>query len=108
MLKWRARVGKRIGFHGLENNLSRFIVAVLCVCRRNAEKRKFQRDGAAANAEIKSAPAQLIQHADLFESTRDDKRFNSITNGPSRSVLVRCATADKNKLGEAARPCGVP
>src|SRR6267378_1554327 len=65
-----ARVGKRIGFHGLENNLSRFIVAVLCVCGRNAEKRKFKWDGAAANAKIKSAPAQLIQHADLFESAQ--------------------------------------
>ena len=63
-------VRKPIGFHGLENDLSRLAVAVLCLCRRNAEKRKFKWDGAAANTQIESAAAQLIQHADLFESAQ--------------------------------------
>jgi len=65
-----AGVRKRIGFHGLENNLSRLAVAVLRLCRRNAEKRKFKWDGAAANTKIESAPAQLIQHAYFFEGAQ--------------------------------------
>jgi hypothetical protein len=35
--------------------------------RPKPEKRKFKWDGAAADTKIESAPAQLIQHADLFE-----------------------------------------
>ena len=65
-----AAVRKGVGFHGLENNLSRLAVAVLCLCGRNAEKRKFKWGGAAANTKIESATAQLIQHADLFESAQ--------------------------------------
>jgi hypothetical protein len=63
-----AAVRKRIGFHGLENNLGGLAVAILGLCRRNSEERKFKWGGAADNTKIESAPAQLIQHADLFES----------------------------------------
>src|SRR6202023_4188280 len=65
-----AAVRKPSGLHGLENNLTRLAAAVLCLFRRNAEKRKFKRDGPAANTKIESAATELIEHADLFESAQ--------------------------------------
>src|SRR6202035_4070654 len=64
-----AAVRKPIGLHGLENNLSRLAVAVLCLFSRNTEKRKFHR-GPSANTKIESAATELIKHADLFESAQ--------------------------------------
>src|ERR1700692_539485 len=65
-----ASVRKPIGLHGLENNLGRLAVAVLCLFRRNTEKRKFEWDGPAANTKIQSATTELIKHAYLFESAQ--------------------------------------
>src|SRR3984893_12786960 len=76
-----AAVRKPIGLHGLENNLSRLAVAVLCLFSRNTEKRKFHR-GAAANTKIESATTELIKHADLFESAQ---RMIQIQQHPQRS-----------------------
>src|SRR3984893_15264832 len=63
-----ASVRKPIGLHGLENNLGRLAVAVLCLFRRNTEKRKFKRDGPAANTKSQPPAPELIEHAYLFES----------------------------------------
>jgi len=59
-----------IVLHRLKNDLGRFDITVLCLLCRNAEKGKFKRDSAPANAEIESTAAESVEHTNLLECSQ--------------------------------------
>ena len=59
-----------IGLHRLKNDLGCFAITVLGLFCRNAKKGKFKRDSAPADAEIKSAAAELVEHTNLLECSQ--------------------------------------
>ena len=103
-----AEVRKGIGFHGLDNNLGRLAVAVLCLCGRNAEKRKLKRDGAAANTKIESAPAQLVQHADLLESAQGVIEIQQHHQRPEPQLSGALRYGGQEQVGGSRQTMGRP
>src|SRR3954470_24209430 len=100
--------GQRPAGQCLAQDLKRFEIDLLPVCRIDPVIRGFDRRDAAPDTELEASLAELVEHADLLHQAQRVVEGKRIDQGTETQFLcARWATAARNTLGEAARPSGV-